>query len=60
MSVIALEEHFRNPQVDSAMGSNYYREMNTAGEQMMKRLADLTDLGEGRIADMDKSGTGQY
>lgn len=56
MRLITLEEHYRSVQVDAEMGSNYFRRMNTAGEQMMQRLSDLTDLGERRIADMDRHG----
>ena len=56
MRLITLEEHYRSKQVDAEMGNNYFRDMNTAGERMMKQLSDLTDLGEQRIADMDKNG----
>jgi uncharacterized protein len=56
MKVIALEEHFRNEAVDAEMGTNYFRTTNSAGEQMMKNLSDLTEIGERRIADMDQHG----
>jgi predicted TIM-barrel fold metal-dependent hydrolase len=56
MKVIALEEHFRNEAVDAEMGSNYFRTVNTAGEQMMQSLSNLTEVGERRIADMDQHG----
>ncbi|MFL6447219.1 MAG: amidohydrolase family protein [Bryobacteraceae bacterium] len=56
MKVIALEEHFRNEAVDTEMGSNYFRTVNSAGEQMMRHLSDLTEVGERRIADMDRNG----
>lgn len=56
MKVIALEEHFRNEAVDAEMGTNYFRTVNSAGEQMMQHLSDLTELGERRIADMDGNG----
>ena len=56
MKVIALEEHFRNEAVDAEMGSNYFRTMNRAGEQMMRSLSDLAEVGAKRIADMDRHG----
>ena len=58
MRLITLEEHYRSPQVDAEIGEagNYFRSMNSAGEEMAKRLANLTDLGERRIADMDGAG----
>jgi len=58
MRLITLEEHYRSPQIHAEMGeaANYFRSMNSAGEQMAQRLANLTDLGERRIADMDKAG----
>ena len=59
MRLIALEEHFRSRQVDAEIGEagNYFRTTNSAGEQMAQhRLANLTELGERRIADMDKNG----
>jgi len=59
MRLITLEEHYRSKQVDAEIGEagNYFRSTNSAGEQMAgQRLANLTDLGERRLADMDKSG----
>lgn len=56
MKLITLEEHFRNAQVDAEMGQNYFRTVNSAGEQMMQHVSDLTELGERRIANMDKNG----
>jgi hypothetical protein len=59
MRLIAIEEHYRSPRVDAEIGEagNYFRTMNTAGEQMAaQRVARLGDLGEARIADMDRSG----
>ena len=46
MKLITPEEHFRSPQVDTEIGSNYFRTMNSAGEQMMRQLSDLTEIGE--------------
>lgn len=56
VKVIALEEHFRNEAVDAEMGNNYFRSINTAGEAMMRSLSDLKEVGERRIADMDRHG----
>jgi predicted TIM-barrel fold metal-dependent hydrolase len=58
MKLITLEEHYRSKQIDSEIGEekNYFRSMNSAGEQMAQRLANLTEIGERRIADMDKAG----
>lgn len=58
MRLITLEEHYRSPQVDAEIGEagNNFRSMNSAGEQIAKRLEKLTDLGEPRIADMDRAG----
>ena len=59
MRLIALEEHYRSRQVDAEIGEagNYFRTANTAGERMAaERLANLGELGERRIADMDKAG----
>ena len=58
MRLITLEEHYRSPQVDAAIGEagNYFRFMNAAGEQMAAHLRHLSDLGERRIADMDRAG----
>jgi predicted TIM-barrel fold metal-dependent hydrolase len=58
MRLITLEEHYRSRQVDSEIGEagNYFRNMNTAGQEIAQRLANLTDLGEKRLADMDRAG----
>ena len=59
MRLVALEEHFRSKRVDEEIGEagNYFRTANSAGEKMAQdRLANLTDLGERRIADMDRAG----
>lgn len=59
MRLIAIEEHYRSKYVDAEIGEagNYFRTMNTAGEQMAaKRVERLGDLGELRIADMDRAG----
>ena len=59
MRLIALEEHYRSKFVDAEIGEagSYYRSMNTAGEVIaQQRLANLSELGERRIADMDRAG----
>lgn len=58
MRLITLEEHYRSKLVDEAIGpeGDFFRSMNAAGEEMAKRLAKLTNLGDERIADMDAAG----
>jgi predicted TIM-barrel fold metal-dependent hydrolase len=59
MRLIALEEHYRSRRVDAEIGEagNYFRTTNSAGESMAQdRLANLSELGERRIADMDRCG----
>ncbi|MGA2599667.1 MAG: hypothetical protein ABSH09_22065 [Bryobacteraceae bacterium] len=59
MRLIALEEHYRSQRVNEEIGEagNYFRSMNSAGKQMaQQRLVNLGDLGERRIADMDRAG----
>ena len=59
MRLITLEEHYRSERVNSEIGAagDYFRTANSAGERMAAgRLANLSDLGERRLADMDKSG----
>src|SRR5579862_3696739 len=59
MRLIALEEHYRSSHVDKEIGiaGDYFRTLNSAGEVIAEhRLSNLTDLGERRIADMDRSG----
>jgi len=59
MRLIALEEHYRSQRVDAEIGEagNYFRTTNSAGERMaQQRLSNLTELGERRIADMDRNG----
>ena len=59
MRLIALEEHYRSRRVDAEIGEagNYFRTTNSAGEKMAQdRLANLSELGERRIADMDRCG----
>jgi uncharacterized protein len=59
MRLIALEEHYRSKHVDAEIGEagNYFRVTNTAGERIaQQRVANLSELGERRLADMDRSG----
>ena len=59
MRLIALEEHYKSRDVDAEIGEagNYFRTTNSAGEQTAReRLANLGELGERRIADMDRCG----
>lgn len=58
MRLITLEEHYRSPGVDAAIGESgdYFRSLNSAGGEIAKRLENLPEIGERRIADMDKAG----
>ena len=59
MRLITLEEHYRSERVNAAIGEagDYFRTANTAGERIAaERLANLSELGERRLADMDKAG----
>jgi predicted TIM-barrel fold metal-dependent hydrolase len=59
MRLITLEEHYRSERVNKEIGEagDYFRTANSAGERMAAaRLANLSELGERRLADMDKSG----
>lgn len=59
MRLIALEEHYKSKAVDAEIGEAgaYFRTANSAGEQMAReRLANLGEIGERRIADMDRAG----
>jgi predicted TIM-barrel fold metal-dependent hydrolase len=57
MKLIALEEHYRSKLIDEAIKpeQDFFRGMNL-GADMAARLAKLSDLGEQRIADMDRAG----
>jgi predicted TIM-barrel fold metal-dependent hydrolase len=59
MRLITLEEHYRSESVDREIGAagDYFRIANTAGEKIAaERLANLSELGERRLADMDRAG----
>ena len=59
MRLITLEEHYRSERVNKEIGEagDYFRTANSAGERMAAgRLANLGELGERRLADMDKAG----
>jgi hypothetical protein len=59
MRLITLEEHYRSQKVNEDIGEsgNYFRAANSAGERMAaERLANLSELGERRLADMDRAG----
>ena len=59
MRLITLEEHYRSERVNKEIGEagDYFRTANSAGERMAAgRLANLSELGERRLADMDKAG----
>ena len=52
MRTIALEEHFATRALLDGPG----RQVNTDYQSMLKFLHKLTDIGDGRIADMDAAG----
>ena len=59
MRLITLEEHYRSERVNKEIGEagDYFRTANSAGERIAgDRLANLSELGERRLADMDKAG----
>ena len=58
MRTITLEEHYRSKHVEAVLpeATNFFGPMNSANEEMGKRLAKLSNLGEQRIADMDRAG----
>jgi len=59
MRLITLEEHYRSQRVNKEIGEagDYFRTANSAGERMAAaRLANLSELGERRLADRDKAG----
>lgn len=59
MRIVTIEEHYKSPAVDAEIGEagNYVRTSNSMGEKTAgDRLARLGDLGEARIADMDRAG----
>lgn len=59
MRLIALEEHYKSKAVDAEIGEAgaYVRTANSAGEQFAReRASNLGDLGERRLADMDRCG----
>ena len=59
MRLITLEEHYRSERVNKEIGEagDYFRAANSAGERMAAgRLANLSELGERRLGDMDRAG----
>lgn len=59
MRIITLEEHYRSERVNAEIGAagDYFRAANSAGERIAaERLANLSELGERRLADMDRAG----
>jgi predicted TIM-barrel fold metal-dependent hydrolase len=56
MRLITLEEHYRSKKVEAALGDRGMHFMSRASAEMTKRMEKLFDLGEQRIADMDRAG----
>jgi uncharacterized protein len=56
MRTITLEEHFASPGFMEGPGKNLKAQAANFGERFRYLLEQLTDLGEARIAEMDKAG----
>ena len=56
MRTITLEEHFATPAYLAGPGSKLKAHAERAGGRLKNLMADLADLGEGRIAAMDAAG----
>jgi uncharacterized protein len=56
MRTITLEEHFASPRFLEGPGKKLKEQAAQFGERAARLLEQLTDLGERRIAEMDKAG----
>ena len=56
MRVIALEEHFATPAFMEGPGRKLKERAETSGGRLARVVAELTDLGDGRVAAMDAAG----
>jgi uncharacterized protein len=56
MRTITLEEHFASPAFLNGPGKKLKEQAATFGDRAARLLEQLTDLGEKRIAEMDKAG----
>jgi predicted TIM-barrel fold metal-dependent hydrolase len=58
MRTITLEEHFATPDYMAGPGRKLKEQAERAGGRLASLIADLLDLGDGRIAAMDAAGVG--
>ena len=56
MRAIALEEHFATPSFMEGPGRKLKERAETSGGRLARVVAELTDLGDGRVAAMDAAG----
>jgi predicted TIM-barrel fold metal-dependent hydrolase len=56
MRTIALEEHFATPAFMEGPGRKLKERAETSGGRLARVVAQLTDLGDGRVAAMDAAG----
>jgi predicted TIM-barrel fold metal-dependent hydrolase len=56
MRTIALEEHFATPAFMEGPGRKLKERAETLGGRLARVVAELTDLGDGRVAAMDAAG----
>lgn len=56
MRTIALEEHFTTPTFVAGPGRHFTESMGKAGPAGARLLAQLADIGEARVAEMDAAG----
>jgi uncharacterized protein len=56
MRTIALEEHFATPAFMEGPGRKLKERAETSGGRLARVVAELTDLGDGRVAAMDAAG----
>jgi uncharacterized protein len=56
MRTIALEEHFATPAFMEGPGRELKERAETSGGRLARVVAELTDIGDGRVAAMDAAG----
>jgi predicted TIM-barrel fold metal-dependent hydrolase len=56
MKTITIEEHFASPGFIAGPGRNFIEQLRGRGDRGEKIVAQLQDLGAGRVAEMDAAG----
>jgi predicted TIM-barrel fold metal-dependent hydrolase len=56
LRTITLEEHFATPEWFAGPGRNFAERLHNTGPRGAKMFAQLLDVGDGRIAEMDAAG----